>query len=262
VSLSAKVLPALGHSPLIFALAQVRMSPVAKIEDFLPGVQDLVRRGGYADLAKRRIQFSQFAGPNKVEDRTIEQWECINSARTTSLLFDERSMSVQTTAYDRFESFLAQLRIGLDALGKVVQPAQVQRIGFRCVNLILPERGSFDYYVRRELLGARLDGIGERKHHLTESIFETSRTSRLIVRYQEAQSGIGLPMDLVAPISLGFKVDLKRTTPFALLDLDHFWEESHAFDVDRILKNLYDLHRGLDDVFLALVTDGALAAWQ
>lgn len=257
------VIPKLTNSPLVFVLAQVRFSPISKIEDYLQDIQELVRQQGFPNLNKRKIQFQQFAAPGSVESKELAQWECINPEKTASLIFDEGSACLQTTQYDTFAPFSELLRNALEALNQVARPTLTQRIGFRCVNVVVPDEGrSFDHYLRRELLGATLEPIGSRLQFLTEALLQTSDSTQLVIRYHEAQKGVAFPFDLLGPLLLRFRRELVMQKPFSILDLDHFKGAAADFSVESVLNDLTTLHRGLDDAFIKIATQEGVESWK
>ncbi len=190
------------------------------------------------------------------------QWEFLSKENTLSILIDTSSVVVQTSAYTRFEDFESSVKIALATLAEHTKPVLVHRIGLRYVDLIQPgDKKSFRDYVQAPLLGVDLSAHGSRLAHVVESLIQTSDQTKLIARYTEASSGLAFPVDML-PVSLSLRHDPRRPKPFALLDTDHYMEQTFDFDTDAILEKLGALHDGLDQIFRQLVTPLALEEWK
>ena len=255
----------LSKTPLIFVLAQVRVSPIAKIESFLPSIQETLRHQRFPGLVKRNFRIEQVTpnGPQSSEDRV--QWEFVNAERTRSVLIDDSSLVLQTTAYDSGESFMEHLRVALDAFELHAKPTEVVRIGLRYVDLVQPRDGlGFEQLVNPGLRVERaLPLPGSNLSAQCEILRQTSKTAKLRVRYSEALEGLGFPADIGGFVSLMLREDPIRKTPFALLDTDHFDTQVTPFDVAGVLERTWALHAALIAAFQDhLVTPTALEAWK
>jgi uncharacterized protein (TIGR04255 family) len=257
-------LPPLGldksKTPLIFALAQVRVAPIAKIETFLPAIQETLRHQGFPQLQKRKYEIEQQGVPAKQERI---QWELLNKANTRSILIDESSLVLQTTDYDTGDAFLADLKIALEAFYEHAKPTDLLRVGLRYVDLIKPIQGlGLDQLVSPALRPPVIAPDFPAAAHLWQSLRSTGEKTKLLIRYTEALRGIAFPPDIGLFITLNFKQDPNQQTPFGLLDTDHFDESPSAFDVGNTVERVGHLHDILDQIFRKLVTPAALEVWQ
>jgi uncharacterized protein (TIGR04255 family) len=253
----------LPRSPLIFVLAQVRFSPVLTMKEKIPAIQDAMRKQGYPGFATRRIEVETFApgasAPTKEEAR--EQWEFLNKDRTSSILVDQESVVLQTTRYPAFEDYLEKLTIALNTIQEHAEPSLMLRLGLRYVDLVSPiELNDLSYYVKPELRGMPFSDLGEKRAMMCESIVETDKRSKLVVRYVEGVSGFAFPPDLL-PMSLAFTRNPVQKSRFGLLDFDHFTEQSMDYNVETGLSQAWLLHGVLEKAFKASVTPAALKEW-
>ena len=253
----------LSKTPLIFVLAQVRVAPIAQIESFLPAIQETLRHRGFPNLLKRKFMIDHAPpGGEHVKQERI-QWEMMNVAKTRSVLIDEGSLVLQTTAYDSGESFLADLQIALDAFKEHAKPTDLLRVGLRYVDLIKPIGSlKLDALVAPSLRPAAVNLPWPSVAHFWESLRETSSNTKLLVRYTEAMRGFAFPPDLGPFISLQLNRAPEQDSAFGLLDTDHFDERRGAFDVSDTIERAGDLHDILDQSFRELVTPAALEAWK
>lgn len=252
-----------NKTPLIFALAQVRVAPIAQIEAFLPEIQETLRHRGFPQLLKRKYVVEQVPPNGEPTRQERVQWEMLNVTRTRSILIDEGSLVLQTSDYDTGENFLADLQTALEAFAQHAKPTDLLRVGLRYVDLIKPVGGlGLDDLVVPALRPQVVKLPWPSVTHLWESLRETGQNSKLLIRYTEAVRGFAFPPDLGPFISLRLKHDPKQTESFGLLDTDHFIEERAAFNVANTIKRADDLHDNLDQSFRELVTPDAINAWK
>jgi len=254
----------LPRSPLIFVLVQVRFSPVLTMSEKIPAIQDGLRKQGYPGFAPRRIDVETFApgasAPIRKEAR--EQWEFLNKDRTSSILVDQESVVLQTTRYPTFEDYLGKLKIALNIVQEHAAPTLMLRLGLRYVDLITPrEPNGLDYYIKPELRGMPFNDLGIKRAMMSESIVETDKHSKLVVRYVEGVSGFAFPPDLM-PVSLAFTRNPVQKTRFGLLDFDHFTEESIDYNVETVLAQAWSLHSVLEKAFKTSVMPAAIEEWS
>jgi uncharacterized protein (TIGR04255 family) len=253
----------LSKTPLIFVLTQIRVAPIAQIESHLPAIQEALRHEGFPHLAKRKLRIN-VAGPDGssvMEDRS--QWELLNAERNTSILVDEGSLVVQTTAYTSGEVFLDCLKVALEVFAEIAKPTDLVRIGLRYVDLIKPTAGlGLENLLSPALRPPALPLPGEPLLHLWQSLRRTAEHTRLLVRYTEAIQGLAFPQDIGPMLTLVPKQDPVQKDLFGLLDSDHFDERATAFDVHDIIERTGALHDVVDQSFRQLVTQAALEVWK
>jgi len=252
----------LPKSPLIFVLAQIRISPVMKMEEKIPDMQEAFRKNGFPRLIKRDIETTK-GQPNQgviVENNT--QWEFISKNKKASVLVDQNFMIYQVSEYDVFESFLGEFREAAKIFGEYTEPNLVEKLGLRYIDLVIPEDGKNPAsYFCDDLRGFTIGSTGNRDSFLCESVSHYGSKMKLIHRYIEAQKGIAFPSNLM-PITLDLKKEVSMNSEFAVLDMDAISDYEDDFSVEVLTKTLWELHGIQEEAFKASVTAEALKEWS
>ena len=238
------------------------MAPVLKIGDFVPDIQEKLRKD-YPRFNERKVETINFVSGSSVPTvETLSRWEFVDKSGTTGFILDKSSFILHTTDYPTFEPFVEQLRFGVTVLAEVVGVSLVERLGLRYIDLIAPMDGdSIDQYVVSGLGGFSLSEFsGAHCISQTESKGQTN-VGHLIARYAQYRDGTFLPTDLV-PISLPMRKLPHKGELTALLDLDHYQAETVDFSPKDIVKRMWALHDGTSAVFKATVTPFALDKWR
>lgn len=250
------------RSPLVFVLAQVRISPVLAMESKIPAMQESLRKSGFPRLNVRDIEAIQHFPDGKYQIERNRQWEFINAGRTASVLVDQNFLIYQVTQYQLFEDFVETMRNALQVLEEFAEPGIMSRIGLRYVDLVTPAEGkSLEHYFAAGLRGFRLPGDVPRERFRAESISATDKNMMFIHRYLEATRGVGLPEDL-QPLTLNPSRSLAMKSLFGLLDMDHVMDVDEPFSTEAAVRHLWALHHHQKIAFEASVTPEALAEWK
>lgn len=253
----------LPRSPLIFVLAQVKISPVMAIEDRIPELQEVFRKRGYPRLSHRKIE-SAVHGPDGqvASTNTQHQWEFINKAGMASLLVDENGLTYQMSQYTMFENLIEEMRAALEPFAKHVEPDLVQRIGLRYVDLVVPTDGKeISSYFSEGLRGFCIAESDNREAFFFESVCRTGPDSKFIHRYVEAARGFGFPPDLL-PVNLILRRSPLMESTFGLLDLDHHIQVNDDFSIESVISKFEFLHDYQSLAFEASVTQDAIDEWK
>jgi uncharacterized protein (TIGR04255 family) len=262
--MSERQIPALHlpKSPLIFVLGQVRIAPVLVMEDKIPGIQDSLRKNGFPRLSLREIEITKRDANGKAEVETRKQWEFIDKEKRASILIDTEFIVYQVTQYKVFEDYLNAFKAILDLFAYHAEPSLVQRVGLRYIDLVTPSEGhELESYLSPSLRGFSIQEGDSREAFRSESVTQTGTNSRFVHRYMEANKGFGFPPDLM-PTSLAFGRKLNLTSPFGLLDMDHFMHVDDDFSVQKIMEDLSSLHDHQTKAFAASVTETAMEEWR
>ncbi len=253
----------LPKSPLIFVLAQVKISPVLGMESKIPALQEAYRKQGFPRLAERKIETTVRGSEGQtVQKETRRQWEFINKDKRASVLVDSEGLNYQVTKYDVFESFMASIESVLQVFSDTVEPTLVLRTGLRYVDLVIPAEGKdIHVYFNASLRGFKIHDTDQRKAFFTESVCQTGSDSTFVHRYVEADAGFGFPPDLL-PMQLEFPRNPRMTSPFGLLDMDHFSMNEADFSTEEVVSRFFDLHEHQTVAFEASVTAEALEEWK
>lgn len=241
-------------------LAQVRFSPILKMVDFVPTIQEELRRKGYPRFQSLKTQ--EIVLGSQPEFRQSERWLFTNKEKTESVVLANNFVVLETSRYSIFEDFTANLKAVLDTVGPIIEAELVHRLGLRYVDLIVPQDGeSLDDYLQPKLQGLQPDDLAIDKvlNHF-ESRAQTP-LGQLKVRLHQNDSGMYLPPDL-QPTELAFSNTAEKNTLVTLLDIDHFSEDEREYDVPALIGAMWELHEFTEKAFRSSVTDTALQRWE
>lgn len=254
----------LENSPLVMVLCQVRISAVLNLPNYIPEIQDNLRKNGFPIyVGGEIIEFSvQTPSDEPVQQRKQAHWEFRNSEEDWSIIVGKSAIVVLTTAYSNFERFLQNISTALEAVGKTVGNLLVERVGLRYVDAIRPSGGkSWRDYVDAGFHGQENEIItGENSVLFMQTVVETGMNQRMIIRLSQNRDGALLPPDLSPHSKLDGKV--REGELITLLDIDHYRECRQPLSVDDVIGTSWELHDGLDIIFREIVTDDALEAWK
>lgn len=253
----------LNRSPLVMVLAQVRISHVAKMADYVDDVQERLRKSGFPRFEEGRAHEIRLRPGLQPEIRENSRWEFQNKERSAGIILMQNAIVVHTNRYDTFDHFAKSLQLALEVVGDAVKPALVERLGLRYVDLIRPESGeSWTAYLKAGLHGLSPQAIGMANGIQRHETIGTTKVGQLVIRCTQSTDGSILPVDL-SPTTLDYSAFTAEPGQLVtLLDLDHFSEETRDYRVDLVMNAMWDLHENLDVSFREAITDHALRRWE
>ncbi|MDR2785567.1 MAG: TIGR04255 family protein [Treponema sp.] len=263
----------LSRQPLVLVLAQARFSPVPKIEEFLPEVQDFLRKNGYPmNPGQKNVLFE--VGPNGIRQTEVRQWQFENPDRTASILLDHEQILLQTTTYDRFENFVREFLKILSFILEITESDKfgvIGRLGLRYVDLIRKQTrdDSIDSYLRPELRGILCsEYIDKRKQYTLSTTGKTSlndnRAGTLTIRIMRGEKGLDLPPDLLGAAPSNRR-PVSADEDLAIVDMDHYWNGSIGpnIEIPVIGEILFSLHDSIINGFhKSVITEGGIKKWK
>lgn len=261
-----RTLPALEFtkSPLIVALAQLRMTPILNLESYIPKLQDLLRANDYPRLLIRKSKTTRHDAMGKVDVFESTDWVFSDKAGEYSLVVGEQSLALVTSAYTTFENFTERMQRLLQLVHEVVKISAVARLGLRYVDLIEPTAEKpLNYFLESSVLGLPLEELGTKITSSSQTVMETSSNRKLVVRTAERPGGLVVPPDLLS-LQLKLRKPQPLNQPFGVLDLDHYAEypEPEDYDIAGVIKNLWELHDVVDQAFRKATTENAKLDWK
>ena len=262
----------LAAQPLVLVLCQVRFSPVRQMERYIPAIQDVFRRHEFPIERAGAVRQVTFTPGNDAPVEVIEQqrWEYRNRDETWSILLMQDSVTLQTTAYTRFEAFAEQLQLVLHTV--LTESEQdsfgvVHRVGLRYIDVVRPRAGKdFRFYLRPGLHGVPDDVFQPGQHLLhIQSIGGTvvdGTPGTMVVRIVQNDQGSSLPPDLLAAAP--------KSSPRAetgelvtLIDMDHYVEGTFDPDSAWVVARAYEMHDHIIETFHDhVVTQDAIQEWK
>jgi uncharacterized protein (TIGR04255 family) len=253
----------LPRAPLVFALAHIRFTPVLKMEDFLPDVQEYLRLNGFPEYEQREARVFTLGIDTK--EQSSKWWEFSDTAKRRQIVLTTESVSAQTTEYSTFDDFLEMVSQAIKPLAEHVKVAMAKQIGLRFVDLL----ADIDHLRTPDLLAPGLRGISAREvvegaDQSAMSFVLQIKTPHGVLSIRSVQM-LGLPPYPLPPdlsqvsLSLPEWVDSARSP--RVLDFDHVMHGDFEFLPDELRGKLRLLHDFTGKAFRAVVAKEALDAW-
>lgn len=251
----------LEKSPLVLVLAQVRFSPVLLIKEYIPAIQEELRRQRYSDYRAEQIQQVMFTGA-EVKAEQANRWVFASRDRRDAVIIAPDFVVYETSSYDVFETFLERFEPVLALLRDKVSPDFAGQVGLRYVDLIRPAQGrAASEYLCESLRGLskeRLKAISVLQQFIVQA---KTPHGELTVRSFETSAESMLPPDLAsAHVELVLTLDANETC--RILDIDHISRAKTDFDPPVLVDRLWNLHGPSEDAFLAATTPEAIEFWK
>lgn len=253
----------LSRSPLVYVVAQVRISAVIAIDKYIPEIQEQLRHKGFPRFKQEQVRHLRLDFGAEPKFNIIERFEFQNKEQTTGLILASDFVALHASRYENFGKFEEMLSAGLEIIHKALQISLTERIGLRYVDLVRVHEGeSLGDYLQPGLLGLDPATLGARSSLSRFEFVGLTEIGKLIVRCSTAQGEEFLPPDL-EPTSLRFGVTPEPNESRYLLDFDHSSEGAEAsdFSIKGVLDNMQQLHSNLDLAFRHAVTEQALTRW-
>ena len=267
----------MGHkmknAPIYYALAQVRFNAVLALEQYVPAIQDSLRKVGFTDyqrVLQAMINLTIGAGapppPNIGALQPVARHLFLNEAKTAGFSLDQSMLMFHTTDYDTFDAFSDAFRKGVEIVHSAASLSYSERIGLRFLDAVCPnDKEGLSAYLTPSVLGL-FDKLAPRE---LVHVFSETRTkagnatlvSRAIV-YRQDQEGAVFPQDL-QPVPLELIDRFKKVKGlYAVIDTDSWLEEREKFSLPSLDKRLLLLHDDLRKSFDLMVTPHALKTWE
>ncbi len=252
----------LSKSPLVYVLAQVRIGAVLKMEDYVPQIQEQMRKVGYPLYRPSEVREVHF-GADKTDMTTTKRWYFDAMGRKAGFLLQAGSIVFHTTEYDTSKAFFSDLQRGLSIIHEAVEISAVERLGLRFVDAFQAERGhELGEYFQPGFRGISLEEVGATQPRLLIHLVTNTRIGgKLVIRLSQNTGGWFLPPDLQPPELTPNKRFL-TDREIAVLDYDHFIERDEPFSLEGIGRTFDALHDTTSAVFRKTVSEFALEAWN
>lgn len=254
----------LSKSPLVLVLCQVRFTPVLAIAEYVPRIQDHLRKRGYPHVRSAPTQ-EVVISPTGPQVTQRARWVLQDKALTRSIILSDSFVAFETTAYGVFEEFVEDLALAVNTVAEAVQQLFIQRVGLRYVDLLRSTNGeNWREYIRSELHGLTSPVFrAGTQLQLHQSTAETAHGTMVLRIFQNREAQV-LPPDLIEEAASVKVVPPPATGELlTLLDLDHFGDTGRDYEAGAVEQQAWLLHDDLDHVFReGVVTPQALEAWR
>ncbi len=260
------------HAPVYYALAQARFNPILRMNKYVGEIQDLLREKGYVNFEP--IEVNHLHIPNLNEHVITPQsfipmvnWLFTDSDRRSGFILNNSTITHHTTKYQTNLEFLPELLIGLEVVHSVVNLAQINRLGIRYLDAVLPKKDeSIDQYLVPGLQGITFKTAPQ--FALNEYVFRTEcepliANGTLIARLHRFNGLLGYPPD-ITPHGLVQAPQFQLSEPLvhSVIDTDHFVEGVMPIDIGKLQQQLNAMHGDIKSVFNSMITEHAQAVWS
>lgn len=252
-------------APVFYTLAQVQFNPVAQMSDYVPPMQERLRRRGFPDFQDESqvgIMIRRLDDPQPdLQQQRQRRWIFTNTEKTEGYILLSNALVFHTTAYNTFEDFSRKTLFGLQLVDEIVELAFVERIGLRYLDAVVPtDNETLEQYLNPSLLGLVAIVNGKLSHSFTETVTSTEGGT-LVARALISENGLALPADL-SPLRLNLQPRFAEVHgQHTVLDTDYFVAKRSKFDVAVVQDQLLASHEITSETFKRSVTDYAMERW-
>lgn len=188
--------------------------------------------------------------------RRMQGLRRLDRRRQEAVAITPVSVSVETSAYSRFEAFREFVEGTMHHLQSTVDVPATARVGLRYIDEIdaaaLPQPVVWADYIASDLLGVVRHFDRQPTEIQSIAVFRPSEQEQLVLRYGIAQHPVVNPE---GPL----RVSTSPKGPYFLIDIDSSWEAPAAelpeFRVEEVLTILDRLHAPVRSSFESMITD-------
>lgn len=255
----------LKNPPVYFTVAQVRFNALLKLSDYLPSIQELLRKAGYPAYTLHKsiaLQFITQDGQAVPQPVPHEQHVFASREQMHSFVLSPDALTFQSTNYGTFELFSAAFLKGLKFVHETVTLDFTERVGLRYLDQVFPKAGdALENYLTPEAFGLNSKLGGQAIHSFTETL-SAFGDIRLHARVVTQEGGLAFPPDILPQGMVVQSQFAGVQGKHAILDTDGFIEGRNLFSLDAIEVQLQQIHSIISAAFKSTITPHALAAWN
>ncbi len=262
-------LTALGkwaNAPLALVVAQVRFTPTPESDFRIVAtfLQQALKTDfpNVSDVEQITVTVGSDGESAMTDQRSCVGTDLVSGDGLSCIRVQNDSVTISTSAYEGWESFLAVWRKVLDALS-ATGTVTTTRIGLRYLDFILPsaDREPEDYVAGG--LGRAPDGLPPVQINVSLYEYERPLDGRLRIQYSR---GFGLPMlppDLLGTVPPAPALQLRYTGgASAILDMDRSAMLNKPVTAEELARVFAELRRDISETFHCIISPLALAEWQ
>ncbi|HEY9780756.1 MAG TPA: TIGR04255 family protein [Leptolyngbyaceae cyanobacterium] len=250
----------LKSSPLVYVLAQVVISPILSMPDYIPAIQEKLRHKGYIKYKHAPTQ-EIILGP-QIQLSALNRWFFTDRDEQKAVIISPQFIVIETTNYETFDTFMQSFKEVLLIFKEITNASLAERIGLRYVDVIRPKEGqALSDYLQPGLLGIPAEQFGGSKSLYRLEANAITPAGALVLRLFQSDNGSYLPPDISLE-SVKPKLQIEQGETVTVLDIDHFSLQEHDFVTDDLVESMWQLHNYTDRAFKAAVTSKALQIWE
>jgi len=247
----------LEKQPLRVVLAEFRFSQVLQIGEFIPKLQETLRRT-YPIPEIRKEQAIQVQ-PGGIQLQSIDRWAFISANKKSAVDISQDRLVFYTSEYPRFEGFSKTCKQAIEALEEIVEPGLILRIGLRYCDMDEIEKGQkiSDIVDSDFSFPESVNGLGVQQFARNEVSISTHSGLLTIRTLYGNHNLVCMPDMQNLPITIE---NSDIASERIILDFDHIWdpkEESIKFETSKVLEELDRLHETSREAFWKITTNFA-----
>lgn len=247
----------LNNQPLRYVLAEFRFSQIMKINDYIPQLQERLRKK--YPIPRQQQEQAVVVQNGGVNFTGIDRWTFLSANQKSAIEVNRDRLMFYTAEYPRFEGFADSCKEALDALIEIAEPSLILRVGLRYGDLVTVDEGEnlTDLIDHSFAYPDCVNSLGEARQQRNEVFISTSVGGLLIRSLYGVHNQSCLPD--IQGLSVVINQD-KEPSERIILDFDHFWESKEqvvSFESQQIMEILESLHETSREAFWKISTDYA-----
>lgn len=276
--MEAVVTTVMKNPPVYFALAYVGFDSVRALSNYVPEIQDTLRKHGYTkynEQVQSRILVESEGEKTtpKIQLQEEKSWTFGHPDQKSNFLLTESSLSFQVTLYHGHTAFFDDMLKGLNVVSEIVGISTITEVSIRYFDAVLPTPGVAlsKYLASDEPSELSLDSEAL-KHRVTNSYSVFTSTievadkpvyGKLMIGTNWFDSKVGLPPE-VLPEGLKFedRFYLEEPQKHLVVDFQHALEVESPCDSTLINSIFLQLHAAMKTAFGGVFSAFAMSEWQ
>lgn len=257
----------LRSAPVFYTLAQFKFNSIAQMAEYVPVLQEKLRRMGYPDFRQENqmaINIRRTDDPQpEIQSFQQNRWSFTSSKGIEGYLLLRDTLIFHTTEYESFEIFSKKSMAGLELVHEIVDLSYIDRIGLRYLDAVCPKNGDkVEDYLASSLTGLSLAIEGSLNHAFSETAIQIDGGT-LIARSVITENGLTMPPDLF-PLSLKLPQRIAEISGRnAVIDIDYFvTNRMDEINKDSIDAQMNLSHEIITRAFNCSVTTHAIETWK
>lgn len=259
--------PKLVRSPLVYALAVVRFSPIEVMKSYVSEIQEAMRLNGFPQFSEENSRSIQIGpnGPIPAPQESV-RWIFKNNNGTKSAILTTSFFAFEVSEYDRFDSFESDVVKLLTIVSEKSQMANnmLKQVGLRYLDAITPvDELSAQECVMAEIRGLELEmlGIAPEVGGFQYVVGGPVNDGQFRLAAYPFKRGVFMPADIFATVSFEH-LQFDQKTSGIVLDFDCTHPlKGKAFSTELVQAQLVTAHSQIGKAFRSVVTSEALKAW-
>ena len=247
----------LTRQPLTLVLAEFRFSEVLKMSNFIPDIQERLRKE-YPRFTPKNEQSIEVHNEGVRVGPGINSWVFGSADRKQAILIDQNRLVFFTTEYNRFPGFQELSLTALQVVQDIVSPRLLLRVGLRYNDSVVPDDGEkLEQYIEDPWIPPPpLQKISNVLGYHKEETVVVTDIGALSVRTMIGKSNLRVMPDLAGGAHVAIVNDAPTDKLTAVLDFDHSWnaDNDSICNVGKAGKILNDLHTITREAFYATTT--------